>query len=197
MQFLFLFAVFFAANAFSLSAQSVGKASAEDEVRAVTEGAAPQRQTPTGKSLKMFGHGLRHHTGMDLLMKLGQQQAEEPKSFSSMDILRLFDGFDHQFYHDLEKAQSLFEENAKVVKSLENRVAKLESAMAKPAEHCEPGKVQLVSAHYDTAIVLLALLIVLLLCLSLLFANLMLANFKRKGVVQMPLAMMRGESESL
>ncbi|KAL3107963.1 hypothetical protein niasHT_012871 [Heterodera trifolii] len=66
-----------------------------------------------------------------------------------------------------------------------------------PAEHCEPGKVQLVSAHYDTAIVLLALLVVLLLCLSLLFANLILANFKRKGVVQMPLAMMRGESENL
>ncbi|KAL3077715.1 hypothetical protein niasHS_012905 [Heterodera schachtii] len=173
MQLFFLFTVFIAANAFD-SAQSVGKTSAEDEVRAVTEGAAPQRQTPTGKLLKMSRHGLRHHTGMDLLMKLGQQQAEEPK------------------------AQSLFEENAKVMKSLENRVAQLEeSAMAKPAEHCEPGKVQLVSAHYDTAIVLLALLIVLLLCLSLLFANLMLANFKRKGVVQMPLAMMRGESESL
>ncbi|KAL3116410.1 hypothetical protein niasHT_006857 [Heterodera trifolii] len=196
MQLFFLFAVFIAANAFD-SAQSLGKTSAEDEVRAVTEGASPQRQTPTRKSLKMFGHGLRHHTGMDLLMKLGQQQAEEPKSFSSMDILRLFDGFDHQFYHDLEKAQSHFEENAKVVKSLENRVAQLESAMAKAAEHCEPGKVQLVSAHYDTAIVVLALLIVLLLCLSLLFANLMLANFKRKGVVQMPLAMMRGDIESL
>ncbi|KAL3107960.1 hypothetical protein niasHT_012868 [Heterodera trifolii] len=173
MQFLFLFAAFFAANAFSLSAQSVGKASAEDEVRAVTERAA-QRQTPTGKLMRMSRHGLRHHTGMDLLIKFGQQQAKEPK------------------------AQSLFEENAKVVKSLENRVAQLEeNAMAKPAEHCEPGKVQLVSAHYDTAIVLLALLVVLLLCLSLLFANLILANFKRKGVVQMPLAMMRGESESL
>ncbi|KAL3122026.1 hypothetical protein niasHT_006280 [Heterodera trifolii] len=168
MQFFFLFAAFFAANTFSLSAQSVGKTSAEDEVRAVTEGAAAQRQTPTGKLLRMSRRGLRHHTGMDLLMKLGQQQAEEPKSFSSMDIFRIFNGFDEQFSQDLEKAQSLFEENAKVIKSLENRVAKLEeSAMAKATEHCEPGKVQLVSAHYDTAIVLLALLVVLLLCLSL------------------------------